>query len=69
MAQVEYWRWRYRDPKSGEVVRTMFQMTAEEAAKYPGAERIEGSQTLRKHEDTDETEPAVFYPEVEKRRL
>src|SRR5688500_2001959 len=45
--QVEYWRWRYRHPKTGQTVQTIFQLTAVQAAKYPGAEPIEGSRTLR----------------------
>ena len=51
MKQVEYWRWRYRDPQTGRVCRTMFQLTAEEASKYPEAERIPGSMLLK---DVDE---------------
>ena len=60
MKQVEYWRWRYRDPKTGRMCRTMFQLTAEEAAKYPDAERIEGSMLLRDVDEDEDTEPAVF---------
>ena len=55
MKQVEYWRWRYRDPQTGRVCRTMFQLTAEEAAKYPEAERIPGSMLLK---DVDEAPSA-----------
>ena len=55
MKQVEYWRWRYRDPQTGRVCRTMFQLTAEEAAKYPEAERIPGSMLLK---DVDEAPAA-----------
>ena len=51
MKQVEYWRWRYRDPQTGRVCRTMFQLTAEEAAKYPEAERIPGSMLLKEVEE------------------
>ena len=55
MKQVEYWRWRYRDPQTGRICRTMFQLTAEEAAKYPEAERIPGSMLLK---DVEEAPPA-----------
>lgn len=51
MALIEYWRWRYRDPKTGRICRTVFQLTAEEAAKYVGAERIPGTMLLRKIDD------------------
>ena len=60
MKQVEYWRWRYCDPKTGRMCRTMFQLTAEEAAKYPDAERIAGSMLLRDVDEDEDTEPAVF---------
>ena len=43
MDEVEYWRWRYRDPETGLVRETATWLTAEQAAKYPGAERIEGT--------------------------
>lgn len=46
---VEYWRWRYRDPKTGRICRTAFQMSAEEAtAKLFEPERIDGTMSLRK---------------------
>lgn len=45
--QVEYWRWRYPDAETGRICRTMFQMTAAEAARYPETERIEGTMLLR----------------------
>lgn len=51
MALIEYWRWRYKDPKTGGVCRTVFQLTAEEAAKYVDAERIPGTMLLREVED------------------
>lgn len=64
MKKVEYWRWRYRDARTGELRRTMFQLTAEEAAKYPEAERIDGSMLLREVDDTGfaDTMPRVFRP-------
>jgi len=64
MKKVEYWRWRYRDPRSGDICRTMFQLTAEEAARYPEAERIAGSMLLREVDDADfaDTTPRVFPP-------
>ena len=62
MAQVEYWRWRYRDAKTGRTCRTAFQLTAEEAAKYPDAERIPGTMLLREMDDEafTETAPGAF---------
>ena len=60
MKQVEYWRWRYRDRKTGQIVRTMFQMTVAEARRYPEAERIDGTMLLRDVEDDfRDTMPAV----------
>jgi hypothetical protein len=48
MKALEYWRWRYRHPGTGEICRTMFGCTVEEATRlYPGAERIEGTMVLR----------------------
>ena len=44
---VEYWRWRYRDSKTGRVCRTLFQLTEAEAQALPEAERIPGSMLLR----------------------
>jgi hypothetical protein len=66
MKKVEYWRWRYRDARTGEVRRTMFQLTAEEAAKYPEAERIADSMLLREVEDSGfaDTTPRVFRPPI-----
>lgn len=64
MKLVEYWRWRYRNPATGRICRTMFQMTAQEAADlYPDPQRIEGSMTLREvDEDAVDTTPDVFRP-------
>ncbi|HEX2541634.1 MAG TPA: hypothetical protein VHM00_11200 [Caldimonas sp.] len=50
---VEYWRWRYRDPKTGRICRTLFQLSEAEASKLHDAERIDGSMLLREV-DTDE---------------
>ncbi len=50
---VEYWRWRYRDSKTGRLCRTLFQLTEREAAELPEAERIEGSMLLREVDDED----------------
>ena len=44
---VEYWRWRYRDPETGRICQTLFQLSEREAAKLPQAQRIEGSMSLR----------------------
>jgi|SRR5580765_2506366 len=42
----QYWQWRYRDPNSGQFHETTVQLTEEEAARLPEAERIEGSMSL-----------------------
>ncbi len=62
MKRVEYWRWRYRDLKTGRICRTVFQLTAEEASKYPETERIERTMLLRDVDDDEDedTEPGVF---------
>ena len=69
MKQVEYWRWRYRDLKTGRICRTMFQLTAEEASKYADAERIDGTMLLREVDEDEDTEPAVFRPDTTIRGL
>ena len=57
---VEYWRWKYRDPKTGRVCRTLFQLTEREAGALPEAERIEGSMLLREvDDDFPDTGPEV----------
>lgn len=64
MRKVEYWRWRYRDAATGRIRRTTFQLSAEEAAKYPDAERIDGTMLLREMDDDDfaDTSPRVHRP-------
>lgn len=58
---VEYWRWRYRDPKTGRICRTLFQLSEREAAELPDAQRIEGSMLLREvdADDFPDTGPEV----------
>jgi len=64
MKLVEYWRWRYRNPATGRICRTMFQLTTDEAADlYPEPQRIEGSMVLREVDDEAvDTTPDVFRP-------
>jgi hypothetical protein len=66
---VEYWRWRYRDPKTARICRTLFQLTEREASELPGAERIEGSMLLREMDDEDfpDTGPEVHRVSPESR--
>ena len=65
MKKVEYWRWRYRDPKTGRTRRTTFSMSADEAARWPDAERIDGTMLLREvDDDFQDTAPRVFRPET-----
>ena len=40
--KVECWRWRYRDPASGRICRTTFQLSSEQATALVEAERIAG---------------------------
>jgi hypothetical protein len=49
-ATVEVWQWRYRDASTGRVCRTALRLTADEAARYPQAERVEGTLILRQVE-------------------
>lgn len=67
---VEYWRWRYRDAKTGRICRTLFQLTDREAADLPEAERIEGSMLLREVDDDDfpDTGPEVHRVTPESRK-
>ncbi len=61
MRLVEHWRWRYRDAKTGRICRTLFPLTAEQAAQLPEAERIDGTMLIIETEDPDfaETTPRV----------
>ncbi len=59
--QTEYWRWRYRDAKTGMICRTPYQMTAEQAAEYSEAVRIPGTMSLRAvDDDFADTTPWFF---------
>lgn len=64
MKLVECWRWRYRDPASGRMCRTMYAISEEEARKFPHAERLPGTLIMREvHEfDFADTLPQVGYP-------
>lgn len=46
-ATREYWRWWITDEVTGRRRKTSWHMTAETAAGYPDAERVEGSLELR----------------------
>lgn len=68
MKQVEYWRWRYWDPETRRICRTMCQLTAEEAAKYQDAVRIKGSKLLREVEDDSvDIAQGIFPPQIQGR--
>ena len=58
---VEFWRWRYRDPKTGRTCQTLFHLSEREAAELPQAQRIEGSMVLREVDGDDfpDTGPEV----------
>ena len=64
MKLVECWRWRFRDPKSGRMCRTMYALSEEEAKKFPEAERIAGTLILRPigEDDFSDTQPHVGSP-------
>ncbi len=57
---VETWRWRYKDPVAGQIIKTTARMTADEAAPYPYARRIPG--TLAYH---DAVQPDAWRPDSE----
>ncbi|HEY2559403.1 MAG TPA: hypothetical protein VGI48_06830 [Caldimonas sp.] len=64
MKLVEYWRWRFRDPKSGRMCRTMYVLCEEEARKFVDAERIPGTLLMREVDESDfaDTTPHVGSP-------
>lgn len=69
MKHVECWRWRFRDPGSGRVCRTMYAISEEEARKFPHAERLPGTLILREVYELDEidfvdTLPYVGFPSL-----
>ena len=47
---VEFWRWSYKDPITGNVCRTAVHMTADGARIYPQARRIRGTLEFRELE-------------------
>ena len=64
MKLVECWRWRFCDPKSGRMCRTMYALCEEEARKFLDAERIPGTLVMREVDDADfsDTLPHVGFP-------
>ena len=61
MKLVEWWRWRFRDPASGRMCRTMYAISEEEARKFPQAERVPGTLIMR---EVDEFDFADTMPDV-----
>ena len=61
MKLVECWRWRFRDPGSGRMCRTMYAISEEEARKFPQAERVPGTLIMR---EVDEFEFGDTVPDV-----
>lgn len=47
MESVEFWAWWITSETTGKRVRARWKMTAETAAGYPVAERVEGTMELR----------------------
>ena len=68
MKVVECWRWRFRDPASGRVCRTMYAISEEEARKFPHAERVPGTLILREVDAVDAagTLPRIGLPSAPK---
>jgi hypothetical protein len=66
MKLVECWRWRFRDPASGRVCRTMYAISEEEARKFPQAERLPGTLIMREVDELDfaDTQPFVGAPSM-----
>ena len=64
MKLVECWRWRFRDPASGRMCRTMYPISEEEARKFPQAERVPGTLIMREVDEIDfaDTLPSVGVP-------
>jgi len=64
MKLVECWRWRFRDPASGRMCRTMYPISEEEARKFPQAERVPGTLIMREVDEIDfaDTLPFVGAP-------
>ena len=64
MKLVECWRWRFRDPCSGRMCRTMYAISEEEARKFPQAERVPGTLIMREVDELDfvDTLPWVGIP-------
>ena len=51
LRNAEYWCWRYRNAETGQICRTRFLMSEEEAkAMYCDAERVAGTMTRREVE-------------------
>ncbi|MGZ8259670.1 MAG: hypothetical protein ACXWUL_03855 [Caldimonas sp.] len=66
MKLVECWRWRFRDPKSGRMCRTMYALREEEAKSLPEAQRIPGTLILREVDEKDfsDTLPGIGCPSL-----
>ena len=61
MKLVECWRWRFRDPASRRMCRTMYAISEDEARKFPHAERVPGTLIMREDDQADfaETLPGI----------
>ena len=61
MKLVECWRWRFRDPASGRVCRTMYAISEKEARRFQHAERVPGTLIMREVDELDfvDTLPGV----------
>ena len=65
MKTVEYWRWRYTNVQTGQICRTTFACSADEAAKLdPNAERIDGTMVLREVEDGESVVLGISTPKA-----
>ncbi len=66
MKLVECWRWRFRDPASGRVCRTMYAISEEEARKFPNAERVPGTLIVQEVDELGfaDTLPGIGWPQM-----
>jgi hypothetical protein len=65
MKLLECWRWRYRDPATGRICRTLRVLSDDEARQFPERERIPGTLMLREVDDQADfadTEPWIGSP-------
>lgn len=61
MKTVVHWRWRYYDEARRKWFKTGYTLSEEDAAsRYPGAEKVPGSEVVREIAETDAERAAVM---------